>query len=128
MQRRSQSSYTIVDGARLCQIAKKSRPETFEERKRWVTAQRLWLRARSHNVAMLALLGDATDCSRLLYWGVLTDIDVAGNTTRFQIDRLRPISGRHTPQELVLRSTGKTIAPRFIRPYAVCRTPVFVSL
>ena len=31
------------------------------------------------------------------------------------------------PQELVLRSSGKKIAPGFIRPYAICETPPFVN-
>ena len=37
------------------------------------------------------------------------------------------LGGKHAPQELVLRSSGKKIAPGFIRPYAICETPPFVN-
>jgi hypothetical protein len=73
------------------------------------------------------LLGDATDCSRLEYWGLLAGVEIEDEATRFTIDRVRPLPGSHTPQELVLRSTGEHIAPNFISPYAICRTPEFLS-
>ena len=73
------------------------------------------------------LLGDATDCSRLEYWGLLTDIEVGGKSTQFAVDRLRPLPGKHTPQELVLRDSGEHIAPNYIRPYAICHTPRFLA-
>jgi 5-methylcytosine-specific restriction endonuclease McrA len=73
------------------------------------------------------LFADATDCSRLAYWGLITAIDLDGDTTRYTVDRARPLSGTHTPQELVKRSTGEHIAANYIRPYAVCRTPAFVT-
>jgi hypothetical protein len=120
--------YTIVDGKRLDRLAKAGRTEPFSERKPWVTAQRLWLRARSDNQAMVVLLGDAADCSRLLYWGVLTEVHITDDGTGFQVDALRKIPGKHSPQELVLRDSGRTIALNFIKPYAICRTPKFVRL
>jgi hypothetical protein len=40
---------------------------------------------------------------------------------------MRKIKGRHSPQDLLLKSTGKAIAPNFIKPYAICRTPSFLG-
>ena len=118
--------YTIVDGARLNRLAKERRTEPFEERKRWVTAQRLWAKANSTKVLMPVIFGDAADCTRLLYWGVLIDVKILEHATQFEVDRLRNVSGKHSPQELVLRESGRQIAPGFIKPYAICRTPKFV--
>ena len=119
--------YTIVDGKRLARIAKEGRSGQFEERKPWATAGKLWQKAHLAGRVMPVLFGDAADCSRLMYWGLLTDVHVHGEATRFAVDRVRKLGGKHTSQELVLRSSGKKIAPGFIRPYALCETPPFVK-
>ena len=119
--------YTIVDGKTLARAAKAGHSGQFEERKPWATASKLWQKALSSGSSMPVLFGDATDCSRLLYWGLLTDVHVQDGVTRFAVDRVRKLSGKHAPQELVLRSSGKKIAPGFIRPYAICETPAFVK-
>jgi hypothetical protein len=87
----------------------------------------LWQHAQAANVDFPILLGDATDCDRLVYWGLLTDVQIEGQTTSYTVDRVRPLQGTHRPQELVLRSTGKHIAPNFIRSYAICFTPAFLN-
>jgi hypothetical protein len=119
--------YTIVDGKGLARIAKEARSDQFEERKPWSTASKLWQKAQLAGRAMPVLLGDAAHCSRLFYWGLLTDVHIHERTTPFSVDRVRRLSGNHTPQELVLRSSGQKIAPGFIRPYALCETPAFVN-
>jgi hypothetical protein len=73
---------------------------------------------------MPVVLGDATECSRLLYWGTLTKIEIEHKTTRYWVKQIREIKGEHSPQELLLR-TGKAIAANFIRPYAICEPPHF---
>jgi hypothetical protein len=108
--------YTIVDGKRLARIGKDGHSGRFEERKSWVTASKLWQKARLANRAMPVLFGDAAHCSRLLYWGLLTDVYIHDDGTRFAVDRVRKLGGKHAPQELTLRSSGKKIAPGFIRP------------
>jgi len=119
--------YTIVHADRLAKAERRGRPTTFNEAKRWVTAHKLWQRARKSGVEMAVLFADATDCSRLLHWGLLTDLDISDSGTSFTVDRVRPLPTGHSPQELVLRSSGERIASSFIRPYAVCQTPDFVS-
>ena len=119
--------YTIKEGKRLVQIAESGKKARFEERRSWVTARKLWQKAREAEQAMPLLLGDAADCSRLLFWGLLTDLRVAEGGTSFTVDRLRRLPGQHAPQELILRSRKKPIAPNFIRPYAICVTPAFVK-
>lgn len=120
--------YTIVKGQNLAKKARSRHKPMFREEKRWVTAGKLWESAREAGAAMPVLFGDASDCSRLLFWGLLIHVQVRDGSTSFTVDRLRRIPGERAPQELVLRSTGKTIAPNFVRPYAICFTPSFVNL
>jgi hypothetical protein len=119
--------YTIVHTDLLADAVRHGGPTTFRESKEWVTGRQLWQQAQAAGVSFPILLGDATDCSRLEFWGLLTGVEIEGEATRFTIDRVRPLPGSHTPQELVLRSTGEHIAPNFIRPYAICCTPAFLS-
>jgi hypothetical protein len=119
--------YTIAHGDKLDRAEKTGQPTSFEERKSWVTGERLWRQARAANKAMPVVLADATDCSCLLFWGLLTKIQIEGDRTRCSVDRVQKFKGKHTPQELVLRRTGKKIASSYIRPYAICRTPDFLE-
>jgi hypothetical protein len=119
--------YTIVHTDLLAQAARQVSPTTFCESKAWGTGRQLWQQAQAAGVGFPVLLGDAMDCSRLEYWGLLTGVEIDDEATRFTVDRVRQLPGSHTPQELVLRGTGEYIAPNFIRPYAICRTPAFLS-
>jgi hypothetical protein len=119
--------YTIVDGERLVRLAKEIGKHSFIQSKPWVTARNLWQKTSLAKESMPILFGDATNCSRLLFWGLLTNVCVEGRETTFVVDRLRELSEEHEPQELVLRSSGKYIAPNFIRPYAICLTPHFLN-
>ena len=118
--------YTIVDGKRLDRDAKGGRAVKFQEGRRWTTADRLWQKASDEGKRMPVLFGDATECSRLRYWGLLIEIDVQDCGTRYTVDSLRKL-GKHRTQELVLRSTRKQIGPNFIKPYAICVTPQFLN-
>jgi hypothetical protein len=119
--------YTIKDRNELAIKAETGQRADLSERKLWVTGEKLWHKAVADGEAMPILLGDAADCSHLLYRGFLTDVrPQPDGGTSFSVDRIRRIKGRHSQQELVLRLTGKTIKPKFIRPYAICRTPGFV--
>jgi hypothetical protein len=119
--------YTIKDGKELSRLAKEGVEYPFKEQKKWKTTHNLWHQAHVAKQGMPVLFGDAADCSRVLYWGFLTDVEVRDDFTTFSVDRLRRLAGEHAPQELVLRSSGKRIAPNFIRPYAICRTPDFLD-
>lgn len=118
--------YTIKDPTLLADAASSGVSVTFSESKRWVTGHSLWKEAESENLAMPVLIGDAADCSRLLYWGLLTKVELTESGTNFTVDRVRQLDKLHTPQELELRSTGELIADNFIRPYAICKTPDFL--
>jgi hypothetical protein len=120
--------YTIVSAKTLAKASARGGAATFTEKKAWVTGYDLWQKAVAQNLGMPILFADAADCSRLLCWGLLTRVQFDDRTsTNYTVDRVRKLSGRHSPQELLLRSTGKRIAPGFIRPYAICVTPSFLE-
>lgn len=119
--------YTIVSADRLADAEERGGAVTFREARPWVTGLALWNQAQNAGLKMPVLLGDASKTNRLLCWGVLTNVKLSKGGTEFTVDRIRRLPRGHTPQELVLRSSGKRIAPNFIRPYAICRTPKFVA-
>ena len=119
--------YTIVHPSTLEKAACDGNPKTFRESKAWVTGRNLLEHAQAAKIGLAILFGDATDCSRLEYWGLLTHVEIEGAQTLYSVDRIRRLSSLHTPQELVLRNTGNHIAANFIRPYAICNTPNFIA-
>jgi hypothetical protein len=121
------SVYTILRPERLDEIAKRAKPTTLRETKRWVTAKTLFDEAHERGEEMAVLYADAAnDCSKLLYWGKIGSMEVDARGTSYSVNDLVALSRRRT-QELVLRSTEKNIAENFLRPYAVVRTPSFVK-
>jgi len=119
--------YTILHKDKLADVERQGGPATFHESSPWRTGQALWRQARDAKLDFPILLGDATDCTELVAWGLLTCVDVDGEQTADTVERVRPLRGSHRPQDLVLRSTGEHIAPDFIRPYAICLTPAFLK-
>jgi hypothetical protein len=119
--------YTIVHRKRLQDAARADGRGRFHEAKPWTTGAKLLLKARAVGKIVPILFADATDCTRLLYWGVLSDVNIDETGTTFSVEAIASLGRDHTPQDLVLRSSGKRIAPNFIRPYAICHTPEFVQ-
>ncbi len=119
--------YTIVKGDELAAKAQQGGNATFRESKKWATGYRLWQQAQAAGVSFPVLLGNATDCSRMEYWALLTEIVLTDAGTSYTVDCVRKLTADdHEPQELELRSSGKRIAAGFIKPYAICRTPDFL--
>lgn len=119
--------YTIANGDILDAVALDRRPLIHTEKKKWATAASYLIDAKFSGEHIPVLLGDARTCSKLLYWGLLRTITIHEAGTTYEVDLLRPLPPGHTPQELILAASGKNIAPGFIRPYALCHTPEFLS-
>lgn len=118
--------YCIYTIAHTDKLSETLGPVTLTEAKRWVSGEELWQQAQKQNNDLIVLFGDATDCSKLVAWGILTGIRLRAKSTQYRVDRIRKLKGPHSPQQLVLRRTGEPIAPHFIRPYAICKTPAFL--
>ena len=121
------SIYTIAHPDKLAKAARSSRAIVFSEAKVWKTGCALWSKADAQGKTMPVVFGDATNCERLLYWGILTkQPEIEGKTTSYSVKALRKIKG-HSPQDLRLKSSGKKIATNFRRPYAIVETPPFLE-
>ncbi len=120
--------YAIVTRDVLDPVALDQTALTRTEARVWAEAARLFKEASQRERDLPIVLADAKDCSRLLYWGVLVDVVIArdAGTTTYTVDRLRPLRGTYTPQDLVLKSSGEPIAYGYIRSYAICETPGFL--
>lgn len=68
--------YAIVQVRRLARLAESTSPGPFTEKKSWVRAAELWERAQYNGHLMPVLFGDVADCTRLLFWGALNDLQV----------------------------------------------------
>lgn len=121
----SSAVYTILAKSTLDDHAARGRVVKGRESKRWVRAKEVFDGAKALGQEMIALFADAAeDCSNLMYCGTLKSLRVADDGTSFEVRNLTRIVG-HTTQDLVLESTGKNIAPGYIRPYAMVRAPAF---
>lgn len=122
-----QAVYTIAHPETLRQLYDEENGYgSLPEGKRWTTAVSLWHDAQICDETLPIVFADATDCSRLIYWARVSSINVEDDGTRYSFSGLKKIPGSHSPQELVLTHTGAHIAPGFIRPYALVRTPKFL--
>lgn len=119
--------YTIVSRDVLDAAALERKSLLRIEQKPWTRAKEFLDNAAKAGSRLPILLADAKDCSRLLYWGFLKNVEIVDRGTNYEVDQLRPLRGAHTPQELLLASSGKFIAPNFIKPYALCLTPAFLK-
>jgi hypothetical protein len=118
---------TIVDGRKLRNFASKGSGHVSEARV-WKTGQALFHDAHGIDSEMPVIFSDAGyNTEKLLLWAILRQIESNGNGTSFKFDNVKKIRGKHERQELILRSTGKRIAAKFIRPYAICLTPDFLE-
>ena len=118
--------YAIVERKKLDHDFKRQVSCSYKEGKPWATAASLLENSRLKKCNMPVLFGNADDCSQLSHWGLLTDVRVNDGKSEYTVDRLRKIGGNPVPQDLVLRSTGRNIAPHFIKSYAICNTPSFL--
>ncbi len=118
--------YTISHRDKLSAALAEGGSVTFRESRRWTTAAKKLQAAIDAGEALSIVFADAANCSALLYWARLREVALVDGGTRYTVEQLAPLDGRHSPQDLQLASTGRHIAPDFIRPYAICKTPEFL--
>lgn len=118
---------TIVEGKKLKQFAAPGWGEVSEGKPR-KTGKVLFLDACEIGARMPVILSDAAyNTENLLFWATLRRVDIEDMRTTLRFDNIETIRGKHRRRELVLKSSGRNIAPHYIRPYAICFTPDFLE-
>lgn len=120
--------YTVVHTDTLKAFSKAGGSGRIKEGKRWATAGRLLQDGRRNNLRMLVLFAAAEDTSDLIYYAGLDAIEInridakPSTTIRFseliQFEKPRP-----KKTSLIVKSTGRPISEKHIRPYVICKTP-----
>lgn len=119
--------YTTLAPERVLEVDRGDEPsEPLFEKKRWVGAAKAFQEAEAQGEVYPLLLSDARNCADLVYWARVREIRLTEEGTWFRFSHLHGLEDCFT-QDLVLPKEGRNIAPGFIRPYALVRTPPFLD-
>jgi hypothetical protein len=123
--------YTMRHSRSLAEDAGRGHGELVE-RAPWVTGSRLFGEASASGLRLPIVFSAADVDSGLIYYATITDVvvedadDSGRRTTRCTYEGVRPIDPPRRLSELTL-VTGKPLSDKYIRPYAICRTPSFID-
>lgn len=96
----------------------------FRENKSWKTAHKLLEEAKSDNLRMPVFFSAAEEKSGLIYFAFLDEIKIKNDgSTLYKFSELTQLPYAKPLSSLTLKSTGKKLSDRYIRPYAICKTP-----
>lgn len=121
--------YTIRHRKDLGEASRGDGSGEFTENKLWKTGHRLFQEARRNGQRMPVVFACAAVTDKLLYHAVLSGLvlDGADSTTRYEFTDLTPIEGDLPLSTLRLKSTNRSLSDNYIRPYAICHIPSFIS-
>ena len=124
-----QCVYTILHSNRLKSLFRQGGSAELTEKKKWATAASLFLSATQNNEAFYVLYAPAEAIWELIYFAKIKSIKTTPEgETIYEIENLTPIpKPRPNKTMLIVSSTGKPMNENFIRPYAICRTPEFLT-
>lgn len=126
-----QCIYTIRQRAALESLersASSSGSGSFEEHSRWVTGKRLLDEAKCSGKHLAILFAPADEEAGVCWYATLTKIDFAGQgagreTTLYHFQGLSRLPEELPLDTLVKSSDGRPLSRKYIRPYAICKTP-----
>ncbi len=126
------SVYTIVHVDDLKRIHGEGGAGTISENKKWVSGARLFHEAQAAGQRMAIIFADAATTWNLLYYGLLTKVEVLGETmrgpTRYSFEKLTPITPPVPKSVLLKKNDGLPLSDDHIRPYVLVNTPAFVTI
>ncbi len=101
---------------------------SFRENKTWKTAYNLFKDAENKDQKMLIFFSAADEHSGLIYFAQINDIQIEPSQfTLYTFSELTEFPNAKPLSSLTLKSTGKKLSDRYIRPYAICETPLQLS-
>jgi hypothetical protein len=100
-----------------------------EEKKIWREGERLYSEAQKMGERMPIVFSAADVDSGLIYYAMLEDVEIDSDdaTTKYQFVELKIIENPLPRRTLKLKSSGRQMSDKNIRPYAICHTPSFIS-
>jgi hypothetical protein len=120
--------YTIKHSEDIEQVLVTTRQATFREYKNWSGAKKLLEAAQSDNKKLIILFSPAEATWFLHSWGIITAIKISEDHqyTDYSFENLEKFNADVEKTKLILSNTSKNIDRNFIRPYALCKTPVHI--
>ncbi len=118
--------YTLLHTEKLEGILAGTREPTERENQRWVTGQKLLHEATAQGQALPILFGPADKGTGLVYWAILTAVDLDARGTTYRFTDLVPLPGNRPLSSLRLMNGGQPMPDSNIFPYALCETPSFL--
>lgn len=122
--------YTIVHLNELQRVHASGGAGSFTENKKWVGGARLFREATAAGQRLPLIFADAATTDGLLYYALLTDVSIQGDSvrgpTRYSFESLTPIRPP-IPKSALIKITGsQPLDDNYIRPYVLCHTPAFL--
>jgi hypothetical protein len=118
--------YTIKHSDDLRATLAKGGCDTYTERKSWTRAKQLLDSAKRSGQRLPIIFAPAEETFHLFAWALLNDV-VPGSTTDYSFSELRLFAVQPLKTTLVKARDGEPLAEKFIRPYAICKTPPYLA-
>lgn len=99
------------------------------ENSKWAGGSRIFHDAQKSGQRVPVIFADSSKDStgELLYWGLLTDVEVLSErSTRFRFEGMTPLGGAIPKSKLILRDGNKPLADTYQRSYSIIYTPSFI--
>jgi hypothetical protein len=121
--------YTMKNSKELDNIFNSDRRGKFYENRLWKAGELLFDESRNQNLLMPILFSAAEVNSGLIYYGVLTSVILLekDNKTEYSFKDLTKIAMPKPLSALYLKTSKKPMSNNYIRPYAICLTPLNLS-
>ncbi len=122
--------YTIVHVNELQRVHIAGGAGSFTENKKWVGGARLFRAAAAAGQRLPVLFADAATTDGLIYYALLTDVAILGDSVRgpthYSFEDLTPIHPPIPKSALIKITGGEPLDDNYIRPYVLCNTPAFL--
>jgi hypothetical protein len=118
--------YTIKHSDDLNELLLTTKAGTFREYKNWKGAKTLFDESVLSDKKLIIIFSPAESTAYLHSWAIITDIIISTDNkyTDYSFSGLTKFDFKYKKSDLLLSSSNKNVDPNFIRPYALCKTPL----
>lgn len=125
------SIYTIRRSRDLAADYQSGGAGEFTENQRWVSALGFLASARKNGQRVPIIFAASESINGIIYFAYIDDLSVSPldehgkGTTTIRFSALQRIRPKRPLSSLRLKSSGKPLSDKFIKPHAICHTPDF---